>query len=306
LPRRTEPSVFRNPAFHVAWVEYRIRSIGHALRLALDPAYANFQGSARSIGSAHSIEIEARRGDPLPDPGWRLIFTAGDVWRLFASGDRRMIVRYAGEPPGPLCAAVFDREVRSVEVTCSRRMLRSSEEGEFLENPVQYPLDQLLLIQALGDRGVLAHAAGAEAGGRGILLSGASGAGKTTLSRLLETHGGFRLLSDDRVVVGRESAGFMFHGTPWPGEGRYALDEAIPLAAVAILRQGPECGLRRLSPSDGLRRLLPTMSVFWPDPDRAQLALGICQALSATVPVYEFTFSPDRHAPDTLERLLQA
>ena len=289
--------------FHIGRVEFRIRSFGHPLRLDLDTAYRPFLGAIGSPGWIHPLEINARLGAPSIDPAWRQAFEAGEAWRLFHSGDRRIIVRYAGNPLTPLCTASLDEDTRSVDLICSERMLAQAPEGPCLENPVQYPLDQLLLIHALGPRGILVHAAGAVRDGRGILLAGVSGAGKTTISRLLHAHGGFGILSDDRIVVTREGTGFSLHGTPWPGEGGFALDEAAPLATCVLLRQGAENVLRRIPASRALQDLLPAVSVLWPEPVPAQQALSVIQLLTAGVPVYEFFFTPDRLAPEALVEL---
>ena len=179
-------------AFHIARIEYRIRAAGYPLRLTLDAAYQPFLGAVHSPGWVHPIEVEARVGELSIEPGWQQLFEAGDVWRLFASGNRRIIVRYAGTRSEPLCAAVMDEEVRSVDVLCSQRLVGATVEGPCLENPIHYPLDQLLLIRALGPRGVLVHSAAASSGRRGVLLAGVSGAGKTTISRLLHAHGPIR------------------------------------------------------------------------------------------------------------------
>jgi hypothetical protein len=289
--------------FHIGRVDFRIRSIDHPLRLDLDTAYGPFLGAIRSPGWIHPLQIDARLGTPSVDPAWRQVFEAGEAWRLFHSGDRRIIVRYAGSPLSPLCTASLDEDARSVDLLCSERMLAHPPEGPCLENPVQYPLDQLLLIHALGPRGILVHAAGAVRGGRGILLAGVSGAGKTTISRLLHAHGGFGILSDDRIVVTREEPGFSLHGTPWPGEGGFALDEAAPLAACVLLRKGSENVLRRITATQALHGLLPAVSVLWPEPVPAQQALSVIQLLTAGVPAYEFFFTPDRLAPEALAEL---
>ncbi len=215
-----------------------------------------------------------------------------------------MIARYADNPPEILCTACLDEAAGSVDITCSKRMLVHTREGLFLQNPAQYPLDQLFLIHALGPRGILCHAAGAARGDRGILLAGISGAGKTTISRLLHAQGDFRMLSDDRVVVTRDEGGFSLHGTPWPGEGGFARDEAAPLSACIVLRKGTANACRQLATSQGFQALLPTISIFWPEPELTRQALAICQALTAGVPVYEFFFTPDDRAPRALADLL--
>ena len=73
-------------------------------------------------------------------------------------------------------------------------------------NPLEYPLDELLWIHRLSmGEGVEVHGCGVIApDGRGLLLTGHSGAGKSTSSRLWSQHDGARVLSDDRIILRRE------------------------------------------------------------------------------------------------------
>lgn len=64
-----------------------------------------------------------------------------------------------------------------------------------------------LLVEALRGHGLAAlHAAALSEGGRGVLLPGASGTGKSTLALAL-LRGGFALLSDDAPFARRDAAG---------------------------------------------------------------------------------------------------
>jgi hypothetical protein len=58
------------------------------------------------------------------------------------------------------------------------------------------------------------HAAAIEAGGRAILIAGAKGAGKTTLSFHLLRSGRCRWIANDRAFVGRAGAAFGIRGMP--------------------------------------------------------------------------------------------
>jgi hypothetical protein len=84
-------------------------------------------------------------------------------------------------------------------------------------------LPLLELLKRHGRFGV--HAAGVDAGGRGVLVAGASGAGKSTLALAL-TRGGFGFLGDDLLFLRRGGDGLVALGFP---------DEVDVTPATALL-----------------------------------------------------------------------
>jgi hypothetical protein len=107
-------------------------------------------------------------------------------------------------------------------------------------DPLEYPLDELLLIHLLGmGKGVEMHACGViDSLGQGHLFLGQSGAGKTTLARLWEKKPGVAILSDDRVVLRKIDGKFWIFGTPWHGEGRMSSPCRAPLRRIYFLQKG--------------------------------------------------------------------
>lgn len=109
-----------------------------------------------------------------------------------------------------------------------------------------------LYWESLHRGGLPLHAALAEIGGRGVILAGKSGAGKSTCCRRLEPP--WRSLGDDLVLVVRDEAGrFLAHPLPtWSAvregaRGRsWNLNRAIPLGGLFFLEQAEEDGLEPL------------------------------------------------------------
>jgi hypothetical protein len=106
----------------------------------------------------------------------------------------------------------------------------NNSEGAFLA-----ALELALQVALLDDGGLLIHAAGGVIDGRGWLLPGPSGTGKSTAAR----EAGFdRVLSDERVVVRVDGEGrSTLWGTPFWSTGRtMPLDPGgAPLAVLAQL-----------------------------------------------------------------------
>jgi hypothetical protein len=174
-----------------------------------------------------------------------------------------------------------------------------------LDNPLHYPLDQLLLMFALAPRrGLVIHAAGVAHCGIGVFCAGRSGAGKTTFMGLRHPSSRLHGLSDDRVVVREISGEFRVFGTPWPGEGRVASTQSASLGAVVFLHHGEHTELRRIDSKAALPQLLETTSILWFDPKRMAAGVGCCQNLVDTLPCYELVFRPEPAAFELIESLL--
>jgi len=187
-------------------------------------------------------------------------------------------------------------------------------------DPVRYPLDQLLLMNHLASRGgVIVHAAGAVIDGRGLVFPGVSGAGKSSLCRvLLEAGWGDSLLSDDRIILrsaangdsgdGSRTGGaravaaatapgsverFDAWGTPWPGDAGIARNACAPLAALLFLVQADADEVVPLAPGAAMRRLMPVASCPWYDGERAGLVLDTCARIIEATPCYDLRFRLD-------------
>ncbi|MCP4654453.1 MAG: hypothetical protein GY856_03430, partial [bacterium] len=174
-----------------------------------------------------------------------------------------------------------------------------------LTNPLHYPLDQLLAAFVLAPhRGMVVHAAGICRGGRGIFLAGRSGAGKSTVMRLIADRRELVGLSDDRVVVRRVEGSTLVYGTPWAGEAGVAARRSAPLAAIVFLHHAATNELRPIPGREALRQLVPTASILWFDRRRMEQALSFCEQLVEQVPAYELRFRPEPDAIELLDRLL--
>lgn len=229
-----------------------------------------------------------------------------------------------------------DRDTTKVVVHLDERMLRvnprtaTGEESPVsadpvLPDPVRYPLDQLLLMNHLASRGgVIVHAAGAVIDGRGLVFPGVSGAGKSSLCRvLLEAGWGDSLLSDDRIILcsaadgdagesgGAGEAGgawtggartvaattaprsggrFDAWGTPWPGDAGIARNACAPLAALLFLVKAEVDEVVPLAPGAAMRRLMPVVSCPWYDGERAGLVLDTCARIVEATLCYDLRF----------------
>ena len=174
-------------------------------------------------------------------------------------------------------------------------------------NPI---VEACLLTRLARDGGLLLHAAGllTERGGPaepygpaeqyGLAFTGASGAGKSTISDLYAARGA-RVLSDERIILRRIEGAMQVFGTPWPGSGRHAHNQQGPLRGLFCIRHGKDGHvLRRMPPGAAAPFILP--QCFLPHWDRAAMygTLAFLDRLLETVDCFELAFM---NTPDVVE-----
>lgn len=201
---------------------------------------------------------------------------AGPTWSMYSDGDLRRIVMRDRENPEPFWVAEFTLNGRRADVYYGPRQLNAA--GEVV-SPLSYPLDQLLMMYLLAETGgVLLHAAGGIRNG-GEVFAGPSGAGKTTMTRMLLAEG-FEMFSDDRIIVRPRGESLLLFGTPWPGDAKVAASRCAELARVHILQKA---GCNRdvaLTPADALAKVIPCCSLPWFDkPVLAKSLEGLARML---------------------------
>ncbi len=132
--------------------------------------------------------------------------------------------------------------------------------------------------------------------GRAVACPGVSGAGKSTIARLLaataDVHGA-RVLSDDRAAIVRDADGTLHAwSTPWYSSAAAATEGHGPLAALILLRHAHGAVLEAADPAAMGQMLMRTLALpFWSEPALAD-ALGMLDALLGTTLGREFHFAP--------------
>jgi hypothetical protein len=164
-----------------------------------------------------------------------------------------------------------------------------------------------ILMQALprAADALLLHAAGVALRGRGCAFCGPSGAGKTTVARLLRGRG--ELFGDENMVLrvtegGAELLSTPFWGASAPPDLIRRANRSAPLAAIFVLEHAPHFALRKLSQGEAVAALLATEKVATERVDSAAAWLDVAGRLLARVPAYLLRFRPTQELPDFLSR----
>ncbi len=227
------------------------------------------------------------------------IFDSENSWSVFRDDEIRHIVGGGGADPDWI--ARLHPGFLEADVYCGAPMLAEADGIRVIRNPVSLPLDLILTMYVLSAcEGAIVHGAGAVINGKGFLMPGQSGAGKTTISQLFSAGGEGILLSDDRVVVRKLGDGYVLFGTPWAGDARIALNESAPLRGILFLVQALENEIRPISMTDAFERMMAVTSIPWYDAEVIPPLLSFCESLAGEVPVYELRFRRDESVVDLL------
>lgn len=200
----------------------------------------------------------------------------GEVDRLLSSEEpgARYVVRYGAPPQAPIVA-------------------------------LQSELTAFSFALAARGLGLIAHScAFVLPDGPGVLCPGRSGAGKTTLARLLRDNApAIDLLTDDRAIVTLEDS-LTLWGSPWPGAARVAASGGAPLAAVMFIRHGNSVALRDVPSGEAFRRIVGSLSMPLWEPARCGRALELVDAIVSGTIVVEATYPPTADAARRVTREL--
>ncbi len=230
--------------------------------------------------------------------GMAKIYDTEHSWSMYRH-EGYFWLRLAAQPQAdPFLVARFDPRLDDATVYSGMPRLEDKN-NVALAHPVCLPLDQVLLMHFLAwRRGFLLHAAGLVVQQKAFLFTGSSGAGKSTISRLLAESKKGKPLSDERVIVREIENVFHAFGTPWAGTEEISGNCQAPLAGIFFLKHGKGNHIERLDACTAGDRMLSLASIPWYDPDAAAAIIAFSKQVVAAVPCYEFSFTPDPSAVD--------
>jgi len=188
-------------------------------------------------------------------------------------------------------------------IYCSPGLYHCQDDVIVLDNPLRYPLDQLLIMNLLADKqGLLVHGAVVGVDDQGFIFPGVSGSGKSTLSGILSRNKDWTILTDDRAIIQTISGVDMVFGTPWTGEGNWVSEAGLNLKAMVFLRKGDKNQMETIDRRTAIEKLIPVVSIPWYRAGMVADCLDVCDHLMNRAPLFEMEFTPDERAADVFKR----
>ena len=162
-----------------------------------------------------------------------------------------------------------------------------------------------LVLRLLPLGGLVVHGSAQVVDGQGIICTGPSGRGKSTISRLF--HGcDVPVLTDERPIVRRReelaTTGFRVYGSPWPSSGNFVSNASAPLKKIYFIEHGPEQVIEPLTTHEAVLRLLDVALVPWLDSAFFDPLIQTLEAILRTVPHAVLRFRPDATVVDVVRR----
>lgn len=219
------------------------------------------------------------------------IFDSGGVWKLFSNGNNFTFTLTS--PPDalkPYSVAVLEKDFRNGEIYFAPIDPASS----ITPNPLNYPMDELLMVNILAmGKGVLLHSNCINDRGCGMLFTGTSGAGKSTMAEIWKGKEGVNILTDERVIIRRENGNFFAYGTPWHGTAMIHSPDRADLKKIFFIKHGKENSAKLLDKMDATSRfLVRAFPTYW-NQKGMEFTLELASKVIENIPCYELAFKPD-------------
>lgn len=253
-------------------------------------------------GADIRVEVVSR---PIPSTLFsdtEKIFDGGPAWNICRCQDGYLITFAPFENKPYLWTLHASEDFSAVTAYVNSSLGRRQNDRVLLPCPVFYPLDQIILIHYFArNSGIIVHCAGLEYNRRTSIFPGRSGAGKSTVCRILQNADDIHLLSDDRMVIRRVNGVYQAHGTPWPGEAGMALNRKSLLESIYFLNHAESNSLNTLDSSEALKRLFSVASIPWYDREIVANVLDFCGELVGAIPCFELHFTLDEQLVNFLK-----
>ncbi|WP_104384622.1 hypothetical protein [Sphingobacterium sp. HMA12] len=144
---------------------------------------------------------------------------------------------------------------------------------------------------------IMIHASVVNHEGSGIAFLGKSGTGKSTHSRLWQTHiPNTVLLNDDNPAIRITAAGIFIYGTPWSGKTPCYKNERLPLKAFVRLQQAPANTFTLQPGLKGFIAVLPSCTAIRWNKDLFSGMNTILEKIVGEIPVGYLQCLPDAAA----------
>jgi hypothetical protein len=251
-------------------------------------------GPYRAVGAPEKalarLALRWEECENAPVPPGDLIYDPGSIWTMYRAGpDCYAALTYHGEGHAALAHSVLRANPGWDDLVLTEQRT-GSQWGSLLN----IGAGELILRTAiLFNGGLVFHSAAIDDNGRGIVIVGHSGEGKSTQANFWNQVPGALVINEDRIAVRSSESGVLCYGTPWGSTANVTRNHSAPLSALILLEKAPENDIQRLSPSASAPLLLARAFLPYWDRTLMERAMANLNALLARVPVYRLRCRPE-------------
>lgn len=140
--------------------------------------------------------------------------------------------------------------------------------------------------------------------GNGIIISAASGTGKTTHARLWHDLRRALIINGDRAVCAKTAEGWTGYGLPWSGTSGEQINRSVAIRALVVLRRGETNEAHRISALEAFHQVFA--HVLYPSWDKAltEKMMDLLESFLRDVPIFLLSCRPDAESVDVLHAAL--
>lgn len=148
-----------------------------------------------------------------------------------------------------------------------------------------FPTDQIYIAALLVSRQAFyLHSAAAIIDGKGMIFTGHSGAGKTTMSRLIQGHG--TILCDDRNIVRKKENKWYVYGTWSHGDLDEVSEQNAIIHGVYFIEKSAHNKIEPINKKDAYKKLLSVIVRPFETKKWWTITLDTVYSFSCEVPIY--------------------
>lgn len=213
------------------------------------------------------------------------------------------VFSYATDTISPISKLVYKKSDKCAWIYINKEEYNYDTMVSLVEST---PFLMLNMLVQLENKGFLIHTSAFDMKGKGMLFSGESGAGKTTLTSLISKYSDYKILTDETAVVRLCDDKIMIYGTPWKGSGaQFYSSSGCMLKGINFIYHGLENKLETIEKEEAIRLLIKqSFPYFWDKSSMAKL-FSVINSIIYKIEMRKLFFLPDNTVVDYINRYLR-
>jgi hypothetical protein len=215
-----------------------------------------------------------------------------------------------------LVSGQYDLSSKVVQISIEKQLLVHNYESYYLNQLMCLLYNSRFHINSVDRlKAQIVHSSAIVKNGYGLLFTGPSGIGKTTVAMMCNDHENTLVINDEGNLISRPdatSSPVSVHGIPIIGKLPQKSNISAPLSCILLLKQSNRTILRPLDRTEAFKRLMfqVVANVYFGQNDMNAILTSkadFCEEITGRIPCYELEFTLDKDLlHDTLDSLQQS